>query len=60
VTVVDRRIDGMKVTAMVRNTETKEVRDIETEAPNYDAGYAQLQAVIPDGWTMIGVGTERD
>ncbi|WP_382307245.1 hypothetical protein [Herbiconiux sp. UC225_62] len=50
----------MKVTAMVRNTETREVRDIETEAPNYDTGYAQLQARIPDGWKMIAVSAERD
>jgi hypothetical protein len=50
----------MKVTAMVRNTENQEVRDIETEAPTYDAGYAQLQARIPDGWKMIAVGVERE
>jgi hypothetical protein len=43
----------MKVTAMVCNVETREVRNIEAEVPNYDAGYAQLQASIPDGWKMI-------
>jgi len=46
----------MKVTAMVCNTETREVRDIETEAPSY----AQLQSRIPDGWKMIAVGAERN
>ena len=49
----------MKVTATVRNTETREVRDIDTHATTYDEGYAQLQARIPDGWKMIAVGVER-
>lgn len=53
-----RRIQGMKVTATIRG-ESGEVRELVTDAATYDAGYADLVGLTPDGWRMIAVGVER-
>lgn len=42
--------------AAVRGDEASQARELEVDAPTYEAGRDQLQAQVPDGWIMLNIG----
>ena len=55
--LIARTVDGMKVTAVIRTTETSTVVG---EGPNYDAARAAADALVPEGYQVLSYAQERD